>query len=69
MLIIILSLKSFAVMWLLNAGVVAVTVAVALWLLLLYAVAVTVGVIAAVNQCNACVSLCSKFFHDVYVSM
>ena len=56
-------------MWLLNAAVVAVTVGVALWLLLLYAIAVTVGVIAAVNQCNAFVSLCSKCVYYLYVSM
>ena len=69
MLIIILSLKSLAVMWLLNAVVVAGTVAVALWLFLLYAIAVTVGVIAAVNQCNAFVSLCSKCVYYSCVSM
>ena len=52
MLIIILSLKSLAVMWLLNAAVVAVTVAVALWLLLLW----PYGLCASLFEPGRCMS-------------
>ena len=50
------------------ADAVAVAFAVALLLLLfLFAVAVAAAVIAVMIYFNACVSLCSKTVHEVYV--
>ena len=50
------------------ADAVAVAFAVVLLLLLfLFAVAVAAAVIAAMIYFNACVSLCSKTVHEVYV--